>query len=344
MLLFSGYLLSVLGSKHPELVELYYSKGIYPVFARTLALFNGWVPFSLAEILVVIIIGGAVVALVSCVFDTDWRGLGRVLVRILKVASVLYFLFVLLWGLNYSRLPFAVSAGFDQSEPSTSELLRLCENLISSANTLRTSVVEDAYGVMTLNGSARDVFARTHDGYWRAASKYPNLSARYGPPKAVVASKLMSYQGIGGIYMPYTGEANVNIAMPASSIPFTAAHEVAHQHGYAREEEANFIAYLTCSLHQDIDFRYSGALHALLYAMESLKVHDVDSFESLNATISTGVKRDIQAQRDYWQAHEGVLARFFDRLNDIFLKANRQKEGVFSYGRMVELLIAYYRQ
>jgi len=64
----------------------------------------------------------------------------------------------------------------------------------------------------------------------------------------------MSYLGIGGVYFPFTGEANVNISMPHTSIPFTACHEMAHQIGFAREDEANFIAYIACKNHPSPDF------------------------------------------------------------------------------------------
>jgi len=65
---------------------------------------------------------------------------------------------------------------------------------------------------------------------------------------------------------PFTGEANVNISMPHTSIPFTACHEMAHQIGFAREDEANFIAYIACKNHPSPDFQYSGILSALINA------------------------------------------------------------------------------
>lgn len=345
LLLFAvGLALSTAGARHQTTVERVYSCGLYPHLSRVLALITGWIPFSLAEVGGILLIAGILTALLTSIFDHHWRSFGKVILRLLSGAATLYFFFVILWGLNYSRMPFSKAAGLDTINPTKTELVAVCEWLIAATNTLRTEVTQDEAGVMILPLGVPETLRRTQLGYNHASAYYPTLTGRYGPPKGVMASKLMSYQGIGGIYMPFTGEANVNILMPPSSIPFTAAHEVAHQHGYAREDEANFIAYLTCSLHPDGEFRYSGTLHAMLYAMRALYGQSPETHALLNATISAAVKRDVQAERDFWKAHEGIMERISNRMNDAYLKANRQQDGVASYGRMVDLLIAQYRR
>lgn len=344
LLLFVGLGLSVAGSESQATVERVYSRGLYPHIARALTLLTGWIPFSLAEVVGILLIGGIIAGVITSAFDHDWRTIGRILLRLLGGAATLYFLFIVLWGLNYSRMPFAQAAGLDTTNPTKTELVAVCNWLITETNTLRLQITENTAGSMLLPLGVHDALKRTQLGYNHAAGYYPTLAGRYSTPKGVQASKLMSYQGIGGIYMPFTGEANVNILMPHSAIPFTAAHEAAHQHGYSREDEANFIAYLTCSLHPDKDFRYSGTMQAMLYAMRALNGQDPEVHAALNASISIAVKRDIQAERDFWKAHEGIIERISNRMNDAYLKANRQEDGVASYGRMVDLLIAQYRE
>lgn len=338
-----GYALSSIAAHYPSSVEQFYSLGVFPTLARVLNLATGWIPFSLAEVLGILLVSLLIAELIMCIVNRSWRHLARLLMRVLVGACVLYFVFIVLWGLNYSRMPFGESAGLNSLNPTQTELTALCERLITEANALRTQVAEGTSGIMSLASGVRATLRLTQQGYDIAAELYPVLMGRYGSPKGVLASELMSYQGIGGIYMPFTGEANVNIAMPDSSIPFTAAHEVAHQHGYAREDEANFIAFLTCSMHPHGDFRYSGTLNAMLYAMQALYGQSPSTHAELSALISPAVKRDIGAERDFWKAHEGILERISNRINDAYLKANRQPEGVKSYGRMVDLLIAYYR-
>ena len=343
-MLFVGLGLSIAGSRSPATVERVYSRGLYPHIARALTILTDWIPFSLAEVVGTLLIAGITAAVITSAFDHDWRTIGRMILRLLAGAATLYFLFIVLWGLNYSRMSFAQAAGLDTSNPTKTELAAVCEWLINETNTLRLQMTENTAGTMLLPLGVHDALKRTQLGYNDAGRYYPTLTGRYSTPKGVQASKLLSYQGIGGIYMPFTGEANVNILMPHSSIPFTAAHEAAHQHGYSREDEANFIAYLTCSLHPDKDFRYSGTLQAMLYAMRALNGQDPDTHMLLSSSISVAVKRDIQAERDFWKAHEGIVERISRRMNDAYLKANRQEDGVASYGRMVDLLIAQYRE
>jgi Zn-dependent peptidase ImmA (M78 family) len=54
----------------------------------------------------------------------------------------------------------------------------------------------------------------------------------------------MNKTGILGYYNPFTAESQYNPNIPATQLPFTLAHEMSHQLGYAREQEASFIAYL----------------------------------------------------------------------------------------------------
>ena len=73
----------------------------------------------------------------------------------------------------------------------------------------------------------------------------------------------MSRLGLSGFYMPFTGEPNFNDAQPDFDLPYVIAHEKAHQRGFAREDEANFIAFLVCVNSTDPYLRYSGYLNAL---------------------------------------------------------------------------------
>ena len=138
-------------------------------------------------------------------------------------------------------------------------------------------------------------------------------------------------------------EANVNIDVPDFTLPFTMCHEQAHLRGFMREDEANFIAYLACMESVDQAIQYSGASMAAMYAMNTLYQADYERFCELYATYSPGVQRDFAAQSRYWAQFEGPVAEVSDKVNDTYLKANRQTDGVASYGRMVDLLLANYR-
>ncbi|MEG1621552.1 MAG: DUF3810 family protein, partial [Oscillospiraceae bacterium] len=59
---------------------------------------------------------------------------------------------------------------------------------------------------------------------------------------------------------------------------------------------------------------------------------------------SDEVKRDFQIYSQYWKKYEGPVAEISNKVNDTYLKMNSQNDGVKSYGRMVDLLIADYKK
>ena len=157
-------------------------------------------------------------------------------------------------------------------------------------------------------------------------------------------SKVLSYTGITGIYFPFTAEANYNNDFPMSLVGSTICHELAHRQGFAREDEANFISYLVC-VNSDNDYlNYSGLLLATTHSMNKLNENDPQSFYELAATYSSEVAADLTAERIYWHARTGDVEEAFTRINDTYLKSHDLADGVESYGRMVDLLLALQRQ
>lgn len=345
-----GILLLYCSAFFPQLVESIYSRSFNKLVIQTLSLATGIVPVSVAEFalaLIAIYILWKLIGFIIGLFKQRQGKLNlikRLAVNLVIAASLIYFGFVLLWGLNYNRLPFAQIASLDVHPSSVDELSGLCSRLIDRANKLRNSIPESPKGVFLLKDGCSGSLKRAYKGYINAGKTYPELSGNYGDPKGVTFSRFMSYTGISGIYFPFTGEANVDIDMPQSMIPCTACHEMAHQRGFAREDEANYIAYLTCSMHPDIDFQYSGTLLALIHSTNALYAHDREKFLDLRKKYSSGVVRDLAENNEYWQQFEGSVEKVSNKINNTYLKANGQKDGVNSYGRMVDLLLAEYRK
>jgi hypothetical protein len=265
------------------------------------------------------------------------------IINVLCAVSITYCLFLLLWGFNYYRQPLAYSIGFTTSKSTVADLKGLCTALIDKTNQLRAEVKENEAGVMYIEGGFNNAANRAITGYQKLSTAYPIFKGSYGRPKGVLLSRQLSYTGIAGIYFPFTGEANVNKLIPEAFLPSTISHEMAHQRGFAREDEANFIGYLVCKAHKDVDFQYSGYLLATIYSMNALYKYDIDSHNELTAKYSEGVKRDLQSNSDFWKQFEGPVEEMQERINDSYLKSNKQADGIYSYGRMVDLLLAEYR-
>ncbi len=342
LLLPGGVLLTGLFYHMPETVEKLYSNGFYRLFASALSRIIGLVPISIAELLVQIILLAFVYSAVKYLVNllrksSPGTSLARTAVMLLVVVSVGYFTFLLMWGINYYRLPFADLAGLDTTEICGEELELLCIELIGQANEMQAA--QDDAQLLGITYK-KEVLDQAWKGYAMAGSVYSELGGRYGRPKPVMLSRVMSILGISGIYFPFTGEANVNMEVPIPLFPAAVCHEMAHQRGFAREDEANYIAYLSCLQHPDPNFKYSGTLLALINSMNALSGYDYDKYQKLKQEYSEGVTRDLAAIREFWQQFQGPVLRVSAQVNNVYLKFNNQQEGINSYGRMVDLLLA----
>lgn len=345
-----GAALVHISSENSALIEKVYSVGIYKPVGRIISKATGVLPFSVAELIVIAVPAVFVIYTASVLVKAFSRhgingaALVKFITNILVITSIAFFSFLLLWGFNYYRMPFATIAGLEVQPASVQELESLCLSLIERANTLRQEVNVDVAGNVDIPDSSRDILNNCYKGYEALAPAYPELAGSYGNPKPILLSKLMNYTGICGVYFPFTGEANVNVSIPESSLPSTASHEMAHQRGFSREDEANYIAYLACTAHPDVNYKYSGILLALTNSMNALYENDQTSYVKLAKGYSEGVLRDLKALNEFWEQYEGPVERTSSKINNAYLKANKQKDGVKSYGRMVDLLIAEHKQ
>lgn len=347
MLLPIGLILVYVSQKNPNIVEKFYSSGIYLYLGTFISIVTGILPFSLAEVIVIL---GIIIIIISIMWIIYKVTIKEIKIncmllfskKILIIFSIIYFTFNFLWGINYYRLPFSKIANINTRQATIKELESLCNDLISEVNELREKI-DLSKKNRTAENDYRYILKNAYKGYEVAKNIYPELGGNYGKPKAVFFSKAMSYMGITGIYFPFTGEANVNIDTPYISLPSTVTHEMAHQRGFAREDEANYIAYITCKFHPDLDFQYSGYILALTHSMNALYSSDREKYIELYEKLSKNVKEDLIGINRYWAKYEGPIERASNKMNNAYLKSNNQKDGVKSYGRMVDLLIAEYR-
>ena len=172
---------------------------------------------------------------------------------------------------------------------------------------------------------------------------YPSLSGFYPRPKPVGVSWILSVQQFSGIYSPFTAEANFNRQMTPYNIPHTICHELSHLKGFMREDEANFIGYLACIFADSLEYRYSGYLMGWIYATNALYEENPEAYFELAGRLPDRVNRALTANNRFWDQYEGKIAEAATQANDTYLKMNNQEEGVKSYGRVVDLMLAYYR-
>src|SRR5205085_10875900 len=117
----------------------------------------------------------------------------------------------------------------------------------------------------------------------------------------------------------------------------------AHQRGFAREDEANFVGFLACINSTDPFLRYSGYLQAMPRVMNVLATTNQEQYRLLAARISQGARADLQARAAFWQQREdrglGAIAR---KSNATYLRANHVRSGIANYDEVTALIINYF--
>ncbi|NLL72070.1 MAG: DUF3810 domain-containing protein [Clostridiales bacterium] len=329
----------------------FYALHIYKWLSQFVSLLSGIIPLSIIEFIILILpiflITLLVRFVVSIVRDKDNRKehLFKGLINVICTISLLFFAFTLMAGLNYYRYSFTHYSNLEVRESSLEELYNMTKELAHQASDLRSMVSEvDENGVFKLSMSNFKLAKETNKAMRKLSEEYQVLSGRYGSPKPIILSPLMSYTEITGVFIPFTMEANVNVHISDYSIPATMLHELAHQRGFMREDEANFIAYLAGINSDNIEIMYSSTMLALIISGNALYRQDRDLYFEIRDIYSDGVVKDIRANTEYWARYEDtVVSAVSSKINDTYLKANAQSDGVRSYGRMVDLLLAKYR-
>ena len=176
----------------------------------------------------------------------------------------------------------------------------------------------------------------------KAADKYPFIAKLSSNLKYVMLSEPMSYTHITGVYTFFTGESNININFPDYTIPFTAAHELSHQRGIARENEANFCAFLICMESDDPYIRYSAYVNMYEYFSSPLYSASSELYYDLSAKIDNRIKQEMRAFNEFFDKYEkNVAANVSSTINNTYLQIQGQEAGSKSYGLVVDLAVAY---
>jgi len=345
LLLPLGLLLPALAEESPWLVESIYSRGVYPHISRVMGWVSGLAGFSVAEFF---IIGFVLTVAGLLIYNTARLLMRRIsplrflsfLLSLLILAGVMLNLFYLCWGFNYSRPTLYQLMGLEVKERADEELHALCLSLAAEANRLCAAVPRDGAGVFEAEDYRR-YFELIPHAYGALAEKHGLFSGEIYPAKGVLASEAMSWAGISGIFIPYTAEANVNVHQPSLLLLSSAAHENAHALGFAKEDEANFIAYLACAASEEPAIAYSGVMLALIHCGNKLYDSDPEKYVDVYRRYDQALLKDIRDYNAYWKAYEGQVEEAFDAVNDGYLKFNHQEDGVKSYGMMVDLMLAY---
>ena len=349
-LLFIGILLIAsiiikLYSANAVRVEENYSTGLYGRIVAVLRLLFGWAPFSVGDILYGLFSIWLIWKLVKLV-KLAWQrkatadGFIKGLLKSITIFLLLYIIFNGLWGINYNRKGIAYQLGLKMEQYSLEDLKNINALLIAKVNGAKQSLISSK----AVYPSSAQLFARVKDNYEAISNTYPFLKYDHQSLKPSLWGWLGNYVGFTGYYNPFTGEAQVNTAVPKFLQPYTACHEVAHQLGYAKEMEANFVGYLAASASADTLFQYSVYLDLFLYSNRNLYHSDSASASFYAKQLSPAIKNDIEEWRAFNKKHKNPIEPIIRWMYGKYLENNQQPQGVLSYDEVTSFLIAYYKK
>jgi hypothetical protein len=343
LMLLTAALVLRLFATRAEWVEQYYTYGFYPLLSKGLRWLLGWVPFSVGDLLYVAAFVWLVLKtwkLVRLLARREMKEyLSHVLFRkYLRLILGVYLVFNLFWGLNYDRQGIAAQLGLQTATYDSTDLLDLNRILIERVNFYAAQI--DTAERPAIDRSAY-LFREAVKDFRLAEKEFPFL--QYAPPslKPSLFSYMAHYFGFTGYFNPFTSEAQLNVDEPVFVKPFVVNHEIAHQLGYGKENEASFVSFLASKHSANLHTRYSLYYELLSTAFRESLMANARQALQLYATLHPRVRRDRLAERQWKQKRRNKMAPLVSDFYDGYLRLNNQPKGLQTYNEVIAWLIAY---
>ena len=336
-------LFHLLSYAFPSFADLV-SQKISHSLRSTLAYLTALFPFSLAEWMLLFIPVWLFLLLRRAYrLRGDRRATLRMLSAVLAVPLLLYSAFVFTLGTGYYATPLADKMALPQYANEAQGLYQLtC--LLSE----RAEEEGKAAGVQVLKEGSRSPLTHQEvnlillDAYDTLSEEYGFIQSFQVGTKEVTFSRPMAYTHITGVYTFFTGESNVCTAYPDYSVIFTAAHEMAHARGIAREDEANFVAFLVCERASHPYVRYAGYMSLLQYVSNALYEADRTAFREAWQQYSDRVVDELLAYNAVLATYsESVVSDVAGSINNAYLEG-MGTGGSVSYSMVVSLALRYF--
>lgn len=336
------YLICCLNETFADFFNIYIASIFRFLFAQITNIF----PFSFAEVLIILLpllLGVALWYLIKYRCASKKAVLASV-VCIISVASLLLSSFVLTFSAGYRGSTVDKKLGLEQEKLDAEDLYASAVYLVDKINTLseRIEYGEDGFSIMPY--SLKEMNGRLMDAYDVFCKDNYFINNFYSRLKPVMLSEPMSYTHITGVYTFFTGEANLNVNFPDYTLPYTAAHELAHQRGIAREDEANLIAFLV-SIESDDDYvLYCAYLNMYEYIASALYKADRELYSQVRKELDPVVRAELSAYSNFFNKYrESTVSKVSNTVNDVYLKT-QGTVGKKSYGMVVDLAVAYLKK
>ena len=309
---------------------------IYESWFKLISIFFRIFKFSVGDILYIII----PIIIIIYFFKIERRR--DKLIYLFKVPIIIYCFFYWSWGFNYN-----IDSNFDslkKSKYSIEDIDKTLKYYISQTNNLQFKMSKKKDIKVTPTLSFKEIKKECLITLKNQKWLFKNIKEKSFSVKKSIFSTPLSYMGFSGYINPFTLEANINYNIPKISLPITISHEIAHQIGYAFEDEANYIAISALINSNDSYLNYSGYLMAVQYLMNEQKKYDPEKYRVNRKNLNEGVIKNINEKNDYYLKYQNKYEDIFKKGYDKFLKKNNQTAGIKTYSLVVKMLINQHNQ
>lgn len=312
-----------------EWVEWIYTGMIFPVVAAVLVPLNDLFPFSLSLAMLIlapiVLTGYLVLTYVQRSGLKRW--LGQTVFHGAGFCLVLYSMFLLHWGANYSRQPIERLMNLPYGPITSTELEYLTRQLVD----VIVRDVPDNHE-RDLQAALASVRVSLQDVIGGITGRRPTLPHRV---KRVPDGWLLSLN-VSGVASPLLLEAHVDGGLPDHAFLAVATHELAHVAGFAGEADTDLIAALAGLRAEHPYARYAAALW--LYSQTSRQL-SANVRAELQGMLPKEALADLRETREVSRRYYNpTSARVSETVYNQYLIAQRVEAGIRDYSRIVTLL------
>ncbi|MEN9448517.1 MAG: hypothetical protein RJA25_1807 [Bacteroidota bacterium] len=324
-----------------EFIEKYYSTGFFLWIRKIVDNTFAHLPFP-SYYLFIVVLFFIILKWFLHFFKEKPSPLLQHLFKIASFAGFMITLFFIMWGFNYGRIPIEKHLNFEINTLTEEQLIVETKETIAHLSQIRksikndTNVIPEIVFVNNIEENSRDALCATLNDF-----KYPNSTKIRG---RFVLDDMFLIFGVGGQYMPYIGEGNVDDAVYYSRKSFYLMHEMAHGNGFTNEATCNFLAYVSCMQAGNLSIEYSGEINYLIYLFNAWKNTNENIFLAFKNELPLALKKDLEDMKRHNEKHTFKSAFLGDMINNAYLKILGIQDGVKNYDKMVLLVYAWKQQ
>jgi hypothetical protein len=318
----------------PEwMVETFYSRGIFFWWQAWVTSLSNLAPVAFLDLIllgVTMLVVWRLTRLVQVarersIIAAGWEGCRRVL----RFGGLFAVAFLLIWGLNYRRVPLDRSVPI--AHPSVDELRGVISDADALAARFRPSPVSDApsFEVVTerLHQPLNDALAKLHR---------PPLQIAGRPKYSLILTPFFTWAGVNGMVNPFGLETILHPDLLPFERPVAVGHEWAHLAGTADEGEASAVGWLACMNGQP-EFAYSASLYLIVEAGGALPP---EVWAEVSRRLDPGIRADLASLARRQERQRPAVQRTAFRVYDGYLRANHVDDGLASYNRALSLILS----